>query len=267
MNRIDVRFAALAAAKRKAFLAYLVAGDPQPGCTVDAMHALVAGGADLIELGVPFSDPEAEGPTIQAGHERALRHGTTMRALLAMVAGFRGSDTVTPLILMGYLNSVERLGYTQFAAAAASAGVDGLLMVNLPPEEATELRAALRAHDLHLVLLLAPTTTVARAQRICAMASGFLYYVSVKGITGADHLMVEDVRTKLALLRPLTTLPVVVGFGVRDAAVAKAVAPLADGIVVGSAIVALMGALEQRVADIPAALRAWACDIRQAIDA
>ena len=267
VNRIDTRFATLAAASRKAFLTYLVAGDPAPECTVAAMHALVAGGADLIELGVPFSDPEAEGPTIQAGHERALRHGCTLQGVLAMVADFRRTDPVTPLILMGYLNSVERPGYAAVAAAAAAAGVDGLLMVNLPPEEASELRDALRQQGLHLVLLLAPTTTSERAQRIAAMASGFLYFVSLKGITGADHLVVADVRTKLAQLRPLTTLPLVIGFGVKDAAVARAVAPLADGVVVGSAIVAMMGELAVRPAEIPGALRDWAGVMRRAIDA
>ena len=266
VNRIDRRFSELATEKRKAFLTYLVAGDPRLDCTVDAMHALVSGGADLIELGVPFSDPEAEGPTIQAGHERALAQGITVQALLAMVKEFRRTDTDTPLILMGYFNSVERIGPKKFAAMAAAAGADGLLMVNLPPEESHELRAALHEHDLRLVFLVSPTTTRVRAERILDAASGFVYFVSLKGITGANHLVIDDVRKKLAELRPLTKLPIVIGFGVKDAAVAKAVAPLADGVVVGSAIVALMGDLAARREEIPNTLRAWASNMRDAID-
>lgn len=230
----------LAASGRKALVTFITAGDPTPAATVPALHALVRGGADVLELGVPFSDPEAEGPAIQASSERGLRQGMTLRGCLDLVRRFRESDAETPVVLMGYLNSVLAMGEETFAAAAAAVGVDGLILVNLPPEEAGVLKAALDARGIRLIFLVAPTTTEERARRILAAASGFVYYVSLKGITGAEHLNSVEVAEKLRWLRALSPLPVMVGFGIRDAASARAVGPHADGVVVGSALVRTM---------------------------
>ena len=264
MNRLDTRFAELKAAGRKALVTYLVAGDPSPDTTVPAMHALVRGGVDVIELGVPFSDPEAEGPVIQAGHERALRHGMTLRGVLAEAATFRRDDTTTPIVLMGYLNPVERVGFPVFAAAAAAAGIDALILVNLPPEEAADLRAALAPHDVAIVFLLAPTTTAARASIIAEHVAGFLYYVSLKGITGASHIDTADVASQVARLRPHSGLPLVIGFGIKLPETARALAPLADGVVIGSALVELLAATPAEAQ--PRVVEAWAQGFRSAID-
>lgn len=264
MNRLDTRFAALKAAGRKALVTYLVAGDPDPESTVPAMHALVRGGVDVIELGVPFSDPEAEGPVIQLGHERALKHGMTLRRVLAQAAEFRQVDRATPIVLMGYLNPVERMGFPAFAEAAATAGVDALILVNMPPEEASELRAALAPHGIAIVFLLAPTTTEARARHIVAEGAGFLYYVSLKGITGASHIDTADVAAQLARLRPLTQLPLVIGFGIKEPATAQALAPVADGVVIGSALVELLARTPAEARD--ATVETWARGFRTAID-
>ena len=264
MTRLQLRFAALSAAHRKALVTYLVAGDPAPACTLPAMHALVRGGVDIIELGVPFSDPEAEGPVIQAGHERALVHGVTLHRVLDMAKQFRASDADTPIVLMGYLNPIERMGYVNFARAAADAGVDALIIVNLPPEEADELQVALHQAGIALVFLLAPTTTAERARHIASVGAGFLYYVSLKGITGAGHIDTDEVRSHMAKLQPITTLPIVVGFGIKDAATARVLAPVADGVVIGSALVTLLATTA--VDDQPRVLEAWARDFRRAID-
>lgn len=263
--RLSRCFAALAAAKRKALVTYLVAGDPAPAHTVGAMHALVRGGVDIIELGVPFSDPEAEGPTIQAGHERALAQGVTLRHVLAMATDFRLADNTTPLVLMGYINVIERMGYDAFAEAAGAAGVDALIMVNVPPEEAADLRAALAPHGIVLVFLLAPTTTRERASYIAAQGEGFLYYVSLKGITGADHIEPSQVAEQIAVLRELTGLPIVIGFGIKDPQTARVLAPVADGVVLGSALVSLMASVP--VAELNERLVDWATALRRAIDA
>ena len=264
MTRLQRSFDRLTAAGRKALVTYLVAGDPSPECTLPAMHALVRGGVDIIELGVPFSDPEAEGPVIQAGHERALAHGTTLHRVLDIAAQFRASNADTPIALMGYLNPIERMGYPEFAHAAADAGVDALIIVNLPPEESAALQRVLRQTSIELVFLLAPTTTPARARHIAAVGAGFLYYVSLKGITGAGHIDTDEVRAHMAQLRPITTLPIVVGFGIKDAATARVLAPVADGIVIGSALVTLLATTP--VADQPGVLEAWATELRRAID-
>ena len=264
MTRLDDCFQALRAQKRKALVTFITAGDPNPECTVSALHALVAGGADVLELGVPFSDPEAEGPAIQASSERALAHGMTMQRVLAMVAEFRETNTTTPVVLMGYLNSVLRMGEANYAAAAQQAGVDGLIMVNLPPEEAQLLRAELAAHEQDLIFLVAPTTTVARAERILADASGFVYYVSLKGITGASHLDPRDVRQRVGALRDQTDLPVLVGFGISDAESARAVGEVAEGVVVGSALVRTMGSTEPKLIDQH--LTAQVQSLRDALD-
>jgi len=240
-TRLELHLAALKAANKKALVTFITAGDPQPASTVSAMHALVAGGADVIELGVPFSDPEAEGPAIQASSERALAHGVTLSQVLEMVREFRDQDTNTPVVLMGYLNSVLRMGEVAYATAAQAAGVDGLIMVNLPPEEASGLQRELAQRAQNLIFLVAPTTTQDRAEQILKASSGFLYYVSLKGTTGASHLDPAAVREKVTGLQARTALPVFVGFGIKDAATAKAIGEVADGVVVGSALVRTMG--------------------------
>lgn len=267
MSRLAERFAERTAADSSALVTYLVAGDPAPAVTVPTMHALAGAGADVIELGIPFSDPEAEGADIQAGCERALAHKVRLRDVLDMVVAFRQQDTRTAVVLMGYLNSVEAMGYGRFAAAAAEAGVDGVILVNLPPEEAEELRQALGALGVDLIFLLAPTTTDVRARHVLGVASGFVYYVSLKGPTGSANLDVAGVRTRLDDLRALTGLPMAVGFGIRDGATARAVAEFADGVVVGSALVRRMGELAADPESIPAAAAAFASELRAAMDA
>ncbi|HSG87878.1 MAG TPA: tryptophan synthase subunit alpha [Pseudomonadales bacterium] len=267
MSRIAATFERLAAADRTALVTYLVGGDPEPAATVPAMHALVAAGADLIELGIPFSDPEAEGPDIQLGCERALAHGTRLVDLMAMVTEFRSTDPDTPIVLMGYLNSVERMGHERFADLAATAGVDGLILVNLPPEEAGPMRAVLRERAIDLIFLLSPTTTDARARLILGQASGFAYYVSLKGTTGAGNLDVDEVEARIGALRALTTLPLAVGFGIRGGEAARAVGRFADAVVVGSAVVRCMGELGGATDRIPAALGELVGELRQAMDA
>lgn len=259
MSRIAARFSELQQQQRKALIPYLVAGDPEPGVTVAAMHALVSAGADILELGVPFSDPMAEGPVIQLAHERALEHGTSLRDTLAMVAEFRQRDSATPVVLMGYANPVEAMGYEAFADAAAVAGVDALLTVDLPPEEGEKATAMLAARGIDTILLLAPTTTEERIKHLCQHASGYLYYVSLKGVTGASHLDVDSVREKMEIIRRYTDLPVAVGFGIKDGASASAIAPLCDGVVVGSALVNALALSpeggEGRMAELLATIR------------
>ncbi len=237
MSRLDARFAQLAARGRRALIPFVTAGDPHPSFTVGLMHDMVGAGADVVELGVPFSDPMADGPVIQRASERALAHRVSLRDVLAMVSAFRQRDAHTPVVLMGYLNPVEVMGYERFAADAAAAGVDGLLTVDLPPEEAGELRERLRAHGLDPIFLLAPTSTEARIRRVCAAASGYLYYVSLKGVTGSAALDVDGVAARLAGIRALTELPVGVGFGIKDPPAAARVAAVADAVIVGSALV------------------------------
>lgn len=246
MSRIAARFEQLAAGGRKAVIPYIVAGDPDLEITVPLMHKLVAAGADVIELGVPFSDPMSEGPVIQLAHERALANGVSLRDALAVVKTFREQDPDTPVLLMGYANPVEHMGYGRFADAAADAGLDGLLTVDIPPEEVDALNAELHRVGMDNIFLVAPTTPDARIQRIVDQASGFIYYVSLKGVTGAGHLDTQDVAMHLSRIREHTGLPVAVGFGIKDAASAAAVAALADGVVVGSALIrAMTGAVDQ----------------------
>lgn len=262
MSRIETAFKQ--EPSRKALVSFVTAGDPSPAHTVPAMHALVAGGTDIIELGVPFSDPEAEGPTIQASSERALANGTTLHKVLELVSEFRRENTSTPVVLMGYLNSI--LAMPDFAQAAQQAGVDGLIMVNLPPESADQLQAELAAHNIDLIYLVAPTTTDERAQLILSKSAGFVYYVSLKGITGADSLDPESVGARLATLRSYTDLPICVGFGIKDAASAKQVAQVADGVVVGSALVSLLAEHADDVAGGSDALQAAVASLRQGVD-
>ncbi len=249
MNRIDTRFAALQSSGRKALVPFFTAGDPSLEATVPVMHALVAAGADVLELGVPYSDPMADGPTIQRSSERALARGAGMTFVLDCVRRFRERDASTPVVLMGYLNPVEIRGYVRFAADAAAAGVDGVLLVDLPPEEADELRAAFGRHGLQLILLASPTTTAARLARLGADAAGYLYYVSFAGVTGADRLDTGAASERLRAIRARSPVPVVAGFGIKDAASAAAMARDADGVVVGSALVAaLAGAADAAAA-------------------
>ncbi|MEA3275342.1 MAG: tryptophan synthase subunit alpha [Pseudomonadota bacterium] len=244
MSRIAERFAALRGQGRTALVPFVTAGDPHPEVTVPLMHAMVAAGADLIELGVPFSDPMADGPVIQRASERALEHHVSLHDVLDMVRRFRTEDRQTPVVLMGYLNPIEVMGYAAFAAQARDAGVDGTLVVDVPPEESHDLVGALRDSGLDLVYLLAPTSTEDRIRKIAEVASGFVYYVSVKGVTGAGHLDAGDVEEKLTLIRRYIDLPLGVGFGIKDAETAARVAGAADAVIVGSAIV---GRIEQLV--------------------
>jgi len=237
MSRIAQRFAQLKAEGRKALIPYVTAGDSEPGVTVPLMHAMVAAGADIIELGVPFSDPMADGPVIQQACERALAHHVSLRDVLAMVAEFRQRDSETPVVLMGYLNPIEVMGYEAFATAAAEAGVDGVLTVDLPPEEGEDVLPMFQQAGLDPIFLLSPTSTAERIAKICAMAHGFVYYVSLKGVTGAANLDVAAVADKVGQIRALTDLPIGVGFGIRDAESAARVAQVADAVVVGSAVV------------------------------
>lgn len=266
MSRIADCFAHLKATGRKALIPYITAGDPEPFVTVGAMHAMVKVGADILELGVPFSDPMADGPTITKAHERALVHHVSLTDVLAMVREFRTRDPRTPVVLMGYLNPVEAMGYARFAELAADAGVDGVLTVDLPPEEADALTDELRRRGLDPIYLLAPTTTPERIRLITAAASGYVYYVSLKGVTGASTLDVGEVAERIATIRSVSHLPIGVGFGIKDAATAAAVAAHADGVVVGSVLVEAIARLQGDTSAIPAALSAILQDMRNAMD-
>jgi tryptophan synthase alpha chain len=267
MSRIQACFEELQKRGRKALVPFITAGDPEPKFTVPLMHALVESGADIIELGVPFSDPMADGPVIQRSSERALRHGVSLRAVMAMVQAFRDRDAATPVVLMGYLNPIETVGYEEFARQAQAVGIDGVLTVDMPPEEADGLVAALRAHALDPVFLLAPTTSEERIKRICQAASGFVYYVSLKGVTGSDKLDVAVVVHRLDEIRQHTALPIGVGFGIKDADSAARLAAISDAVIVGSALVSRL----ESIADMPHRLerevRSFVCLLRQAIDA
>jgi tryptophan synthase alpha chain len=243
LSRIQQCFKKLSESSRKALIPYIVGGDPQPDVTVPMMHALVEAGADILEIGVPFSDPMAEGPTIQLAHERALEYNTSIHDVFAAVSEFRQTDNDTPIVLMGYANPVVVTGYERFAQLASDAGVDGLLTVDMPPEEAGDLSAALTAKSIDIIYLIAPTTTPDRMKNICANATGYVYYVSLKGVTGASNIDIDSVSTKVGEIRQYTDLPVAVGFGIKDSESAKAVSQVADGVVVGSALVNNMAEL------------------------
>jgi len=266
MSRIADRFAALKAEGRCALVPYITAGDPHPDTTVDIMHTLVDAGADLIELGVPFSDPMADGPVIQAAHERALLHHTSLSNILDMVARFRQKDEKTPVLLMGYANPVERMGYDTFIERAVNAGIDGVLTVDLPPEEGSEFDAMLRANSMDPIFLLSPTTTESRIKRIAEVASGFLYYVSLKGVTGAGNLDIQSVDKMLEVIRKMTDLPIGVGFGISDAQSAANVARIADAVVVGSALIRIIEANQDDVSSANKKLYNLVSSMRDAID-
>lgn len=237
MSRIQTVFQTLKAQQKKALVPYITAGDPHPKHTVNLMHVLVKNGADMIELGVPFSDPMADGPVIQRASERALVHKVSLRTVLDMVREFRQTDDKTPIVLMGYANPIEAIGVDKFAEMAKSAGVDGVLTVDYPPEECVKFNQSLAAQGMDSIFLLSPTTEAGRTDLIAKQATGFLYYVSLKGVTGAANLDIEEVKRRVADIRTKTTLPIGVGFGVKDAATAKQVAAIADAIVVGSRMV------------------------------
>ncbi len=266
MSRIAQRFEALKAKNRKALIPYFTAGDPDPGSTVDLMHTLVDAGADLIELGVPFSDPMAEGPVIQLACERALKHNVSLHDVIALVAEFRQKDPETPVILMGYLNPVEVMGYREFASEAATAGVDGVLIVDMPPEEGADPIAAFKAAGLDLIFLAAPTSTAERLQKISAASSGFVYYVSLKGVTGAKSLDANAVKEKLQEVRRYVDLPIGVGFGIKDANDAAAIAGIADAVVVGSAIVQHIADNQDDVHSIKTKISDLLSTMREAMD-
>jgi tryptophan synthase alpha chain len=268
MSRIQTLFDRLRGEGRTALIPFITAGDPTPALTLELMHRMVAAGADLIELGVPFSDPIADGPVIQRATERALAQGVSLRDVLGIVRRFRETDDQTPVVLMGYLNPIEVMGNAAFAEAASEAGMDGALIVDVPPEESHELVDAIKAQGLDLVYLLAPTSDAARIEAIAEVASGFVYYVSVKGVTGAGHLDVDEVKSKLDAIRARIELPVGVGFGIRDAATAAQVAQVADAVIVGSAIVGRIEALAQegQAERIPAVIGDFLSELRVAID-
>lgn len=247
MSRIKVCMQKLKNEGRKALIPYIVAGDPTPEFTVPMLHALVASGADILEIGVPFSDPMAEGQVIQLAHERALVHNVGLKDVLAMVGEFRQTDDKTPIVLMGYANPVSHMGYQLFADRAAKAGVDGLLTVDLPPEEASDLNEILKGVAIDSIFLIAPTTTEERIKSISEMATGYLYYVSLKGVTGAGNLNVEAVRSRVDAIKLITDLPLTVGFGIKDVESATAISALAEGVVVGSALVGSIHELVQRM--------------------
>lgn len=240
MSRLEARFQALREAGRKALIPYITAGDPDLDLTVPLMHGLVEAGADVIELGVPFSDPIGDGPVIQLACERALAHGTGLGHVLEMVREFRTRDTETPVVLMGYMNPIEVMGSRRFTEAAGDAGVDGVLIVDLPPEEMSELSGQLAEAGLDPIFLIAPTTTDARMRVICDHARGFVYYVSLKGVTGAGTLDVDGVSARVKMLHSMTGLPVGVGFGISTPEKAAAMSGAADAVVVGSALVSLV---------------------------
>jgi tryptophan synthase alpha chain len=261
--RIRSTFERLRAAGRKALIPYFTAGDPSPAASAPLMRAMVGAGADIIELGVPFSDPMADGPVIQRAAERALAQGVGLHDVLGMVAQFRETDSVTPVVLMGYANPIEAMGRSAFIAAAQAAGVDGLIVVDYPPEEAGSFAAELRAAGIDLIFLLAPTSTDARIAQVAALAGGYIYYVSLSGVTGASHLDLADVLANLKRIARHTDLPVGVGFGIRDGATARSICAIADAAIIGSRIIQ---EIEQ---DPPAAVERVAKllgGIRQAMD-
>ena len=257
MTRIDARFATLKASGKKAFVAYIMAGDPDPDTSLALMKGLPAAGVDVIELGMPFTDPMADGPTIQLAGQRALEGGQTLQKTLDMVAEFRKGDNETPIVMMGYYNPIYSRGVEKFLADAKAAGVDGLIVVDLPPEEDDELCIPAQKAGLNFIRLATPTTDDRRLPKVLQNTSGFVYYVSITGITGAAAAQAADVGPEVARIKSATELPVIVGFGIRSPESAKAIASVADGAVVGSAIVKMVEE-EKPVAEILAFVKGLA---------
>lgn len=264
MSRIANTFAALAKQGRKGLIPYIMAGDPSPALTVELLHVLVEGGADVIELGVPFSDPMADGPVIQRAAERAIANGVGLQQTLALVREFRQTNQTTPVVLMGYANPIECMGQSAFVAAAKAADVDGVLVVDYPPEESDEFAQLLRHVDMDPIYLLAPTSTEERIAAVAKVASGYLYYVSLKGVTGAGHLDLHEVAQRIPQIRDKTGLPVGVGFGIRDASTAERLSRMADAVVVGSRLIDAL--CEAPQSDACHALLAVMKDIRAGVD-
>jgi len=267
MSRINTVLKKLESQGKTALIPYVTGGDPRPDYTVDIMNSLVEAGADIIELGVPFSDPMADGPVIALACERALEHKVSLDDIFSMVKKFREGNQDTPVVLMGYLNPLEIKGYQEFAVQAAAAGVDGALIVDLPPEEADTLVPYLQENDLDSIFLIAPTTTDERIEHICQHSSGYVYYVSVKGVTGSATLSVDEVAQKVALIKSISSIPVGVGFGIRDAASAAAVSKVADGVIVGSVIVNLIAENQSDLAKIKMEIKGLVSSMRHAMDA
>jgi len=266
VSRIRERFDDLRKRGRKALIPFVTGGDPDPSVTVPLLHSLVAAGADIVELGVPFSDPMADGPVIQRASERALVKHVNLHRVLSMVREFRERDKDTPVILMGYLNPYEVMGYEKSAESAAEVGVDGILTVDLPPEEAEAFVSALREYGLDPIFLVAPTSDQRRVARICQWASGFVYYVALKGVTGSSHLDVESVARKVTAIKAQTDLPVGVGFGIRDAAAAAQIGRVSDAVVVGSALVQRIESLGDHQEKILESVSALVREMREALD-
>lgn len=264
MSRIKATLATLSENQRKGLIPFITAGDPAPELTVPLMHALVEGGADVIELGIPFSDPMADGPVIQRASERALAKGVGLRDVLRYVSEFRVSDTTTPVVLMGYANPIERMGWQAFVSAAKDAGVDGVLVVDYPPEECEEFARTLQSNGLDPIFLLAPTSTEERIAKVGKMASGYVYYVSLKGVTGSGHLDLGAVQEKMPMIKRYVQVPVGVGFGIRDAATAKAIASVSDAVVIGSRIIQELEATPR--AQAVSAVREFIKGLRRALD-
>ena len=265
MSRIQARFASLKTEKRKALIPYITAGDPHPSLTVPLMRALVEAGADILELGVPFSDPMADGPVVQRAGERALKHGVGLSDVLKLVQEFRKSDASTPIVLMGYANPIEAMGVEKFVAAATSAGVDGVIVVDYPPEECEEFSRLAKSNGIDPVFLLAPTSTDKRIAEVARIGSGYLYYVSLRGVTGATTIDIEDVAARIPKIRAATKLPIGVGFGIRDAESARRIAQTADAIVIGSRIIEVIEA--GPASEAVARVKAFVQPIRRALDA
>jgi len=265
VSRIQAVFQQLQSARRPALIPFVTAGDPAPAQTVAVMHALVRGGADVIELGVPFSDPMADGPVIQRSSERALKHGVGLNDVLAYVTEFRKTDAKTPVVLMGYANPIERMGLPAFASRAKQAGVDGVLIVDYPPEESAPWLEALAGSGIDPIFLLSPTSSDARIERVAKVASGYIYYVSLKGVTGAANIDTKDVEAMLARIRKHTKVPVGVGFGIRDGETARRVGQVADAVVIGSRIV--QDLVDVSVEAAPAKAESVIGEFRRAMDA
>ena len=264
MNRLQATFERLRNDNEKGLITFITAGDPDLDTSLSALHELKSAGADVLEVGVPFTDPEADGPSIQRSSERALLNDVTLCSTMDMVTQFREKDQETPIVLMGYLNPILALGYQRFAELAAESGVDGFIVVNLPPEDAVELQSHLKPAGIDLIFLVAPTTSNERVQLLAASGSGFLYYVSIKGITGAYHIDIADVDAHVSPIKQVSKLPVAVGFGIKTPDAAAAVAQVADAVVVGSVLVDLMANLrddENRFAELHAVTRS----LKQAI--
>lgn len=264
MSRIQATLNALAKQGRKGLIPFFTAGDPSPALTVPLMHAMVAGGADIIELGVPFSDPMADGPVIQRASERALAKGVGLRHVLGFVKEFRTTNNSTPVVLMGYANPIEHMGIQHFIRSAADAGVDGVLVVDYPPEECEEFAAELKENGMDAIFLLAPTSTDERMEQVGKIASGYVYYVSLKGVTGSGHLDLDAVASKIPAIKKHVQVPVGVGFGIRDAATAKAIASVSDAVVIGSRIIQELETTPH--AEAEQAVRNFMAGIRKALD-